>query len=205
MQRRTGCAASVVVFVAGALISLHEVAAQQGATAPPAPGQRENQTPRGRPIDIGTAPAEGGAAMRHRQWDVVFDRTTSPRSSALDERWMIPGDPIAWSLRAQYTTHKSAFTAGVVQRGSQFPTYLTESLDPQGRYAISSGALRELTGQHNWDVVFRVDRRLVETREGATLDVFVQAFHPAGSSARRIDQTPVACSSALVFGAVIGF
>jgi hypothetical protein len=217
MPRRTGCAASVVVLVAGALIPLHEVSAQQSATTPPPPSQQESQTPLGRPIDIGTVPAEDRAATaltspneqwRHRKWDLVFDATTAPRSPALDERWPTPSDPIGWSMgaRAQYKTHKSAFSVSVSgQRGSQFPTYLTESLDAQGRYAISSGALRELSGQHTWDVAFRVDRRLAETRGGATLDAFAQAFHPVGSKARSIDETPIACSSALFFGVAIGF
>jgi hypothetical protein len=108
--------------------------------------------------------------------------------------------------RTQYKTHTSAFSLSVIgQRGSQFPTYVTESLDAQGRYAISSGALREPFGQHTWDVAFRLDRRLAETRGGVTLDAFAQAFHPVGSKARNIDQTPIACSSALLFGVAIGF
>jgi hypothetical protein len=41
-----------------------------------------------------------------------------------------------------------------------------------------------------WDLVF---------------DVFAQAFHPVGSNGRRIDETPIACSSALSFGVAIGF
>lgn len=217
MQRRTGGAGSVVVLVASVLIPLHEVSAQQRVMAPPPPGQQESRTPPGRPIDIGTGPAEDRRATaltspseqwRHRTWDLVFDATTSPRSPALDERWPRPSDPIAWSMRgrAQYKTPKAAFTASVIgQRGSQFPTYVTESLDAQGRYAISSGALREPFGQHTWDVAFRLDRRLAETRGGVTLDAFAQAFHPVGSKARNIDQTPIACSSALLFGVAIGF
>jgi len=217
MQRRTGCAASIVVLVAGALIPWHDVSAQQSATAPPPPSQQESQTPRGRSIDIGIMSAERRAATAltspgeqwlYRRWNLVFDATTSPRTPALDERWLTPSDPIAWSMRAraQYKTDKSAFSASVIgQRGSQFPTYLTESLDAHGRYAISSGALRELSGRHSWDVAFRVNRRLAETRGGATLDVFAQAFHPVGSSARSGAETPMACSSALVFGAAIGF
>ena len=108
--------------------------------------------------------------------------------------------------RARYKTPKSAFSLSVIgQRGSQFPTYLTESLDAQGRYAISSGALGELSGRHTWDVAFRVDRRLAKTRGGATLDAFAQAFHPVGSNARSSAETPMACSSALFFGVAIGF
>jgi hypothetical protein len=62
-----------------------------------------------------------------------------------------------------------------------------------------------IAGQHTWDVAFRVDRRLAKTRGGATLDAFAQAFHPVGSKARSIDETPIACSSALFFGVAIGF
>ena len=108
--------------------------------------------------------------------------------------------------RAQYKTHKSAFGVSMIgQRGSQFPMYLTEPLGAHERYAISSGALRERFGQHTWDVAFRVERRLFETRGGATLDAFAQAFHPVGSNARSSAETPMACSSALFFGAAIGF
>ena len=217
MQRRTGCAASVVVLVAGALVPWHDVSAQQSATAPPPPSQQESRTRPGLPIDIGTVPAEGRAATaltspdeqwRHRKWDLVFDATTSPRSPALDERWPAPRDPVAWSMRAraQYKTPKSEFSVSLVgERGSQFPSYLTESLDAQGRYAISSGALRELSGRHIWDVAFRVDRRLAETRGGTTLDAFAQVFHPVGAKVRSGAETPIACSSALSFGVAIGF
>ena len=209
MQRRTSCAASVVVLVAGALIPWDDVFAQQSATAPRPPSEQERQAPPGRPrpIDIGTLPAEG-REQRHRKLELLFDATPSPRSLALDERWPAPSDPVAWSMRAraQYKTHTSAFSVSMIgQRGSRFPTYLTESLDAQGRYAISSGGLRELSGQHTWDVAFRVDRRLAETRGGATLDAFAQVFHPVGSDARSSTGTPMACSSALFFGVAIGF
>ena len=138
----------------------------------------------------------------------MFDATTPARSAALDNRWPTPSDPVASSMRAraQYKTPKSAVSLSVLgQGGSQFPTYLTESLDAQGRYAIRSGALRELSGRHTWDVAFRVDRRLAETRGGVTLDAFAQAFHPVGSKARSSAEAPIACSSALFFGVAIGF
>ena len=210
MQRKT--AVSIVVLAVGALTVVPEVSAEQSATAPPSPRHQETQMPPGRPIDIRTGPAQGRATTARtspsEQWDLVFDATTSPRSPTLDERWPTPSDPIAASLRAraQYKAQKAVFSASVIgQRGSQFPTYVTESLDAQGRHAISSGALRELSGRDTWDVAFRVEKRLATTQGGATLDVFAQAFHPVGSSARSSAVTPMACSSALVFGAAIGF
>jgi hypothetical protein len=192
------------------LVVFSEVPAGAGQSREPAQttSQQPSQPSSSPAIAIvGTAEAES----RANSWD-----PNRPDANRGRWRWEVPeveargptpNNPTAWYVRAdsRYSNGTTTMTVGAVgQTRSLFPIYLTETLPLGQRSSFDSSPLQELSGRRDWSVSLRLDRRIVHTRGGTTVNAFTRVFLPVGRTGAS-EATPPLNSIAIFAGITIGF